>query len=79
MQLAQREGRIVLTEDKDFGRLVYAEGMRGIGVILLRYPSRARAVLGNDLVKLIEREGGKLTNAFVVMQSGKIRIRRKRP
>ena len=36
MQLARREGRVILTEDKDFGRLAYAEGMSGIGVILLR-------------------------------------------
>ncbi len=34
MRLARREGRILLTEDKDFGRLAYAEGMSGIGVIL---------------------------------------------
>lgn len=41
MQLARSEGRIVLTEDKDFGRLAYAEGMSGIGVIL--YPPMLRS------------------------------------
>lgn len=32
--LAAREGRVLLTEDKDFGQLVYAELRKSSGVIL---------------------------------------------
>jgi len=35
IELAVREDRIVLTEDKDFGQLVYGSGRPSSGVILL--------------------------------------------
>jgi len=38
VDLALREGSILLTEDKDFGQLVYAGGLPTAGVILIRYP-----------------------------------------
>ena len=40
-EMAEREGRIFVTEDRDFGQLVYAGANPAPGVILLRYPSRA--------------------------------------
>lgn len=36
--LAVRERRILLTEDKDFGELVYAHASATSGVIFLRWP-----------------------------------------
>ena len=39
--LALREQRILLTEDKDFGRLVYSHGQDILGVIFLRFPTFA--------------------------------------
>ena len=37
---AQEEQRVLLTEDKDFGQLVYAGARGRTGVILLRFPRR---------------------------------------
>jgi predicted nuclease of predicted toxin-antitoxin system len=37
--LAIAEGRIVLSEDKDFGNLAYQHGLRPPGLILVRLPS----------------------------------------
>jgi predicted nuclease of predicted toxin-antitoxin system len=48
---ALREGRWLLTEDKDFGQLVYAAAHRAFGVILLRFPADARAELGRVVVR----------------------------
>ncbi len=39
LELARQEQRILLTEDKDFGRLVYADQQATGGVILIRYPA----------------------------------------
>ena len=75
--LARQEGRVLLTEDKDFGQLAYAGGVPEGGVILLRYPAKARATLCEDLVKLVKRYGEKLKRSFVVMQPGRTRIRGK--
>lgn len=41
LNLARREKRLLLTEDKDFGNLVYADSRATAGVILIRYSSRA--------------------------------------
>ena len=42
---AAGENRILLTEDKDFGWLVYASHAKSAGVILLRFPGDARQTL----------------------------------
>src|SRR5690348_4387868 len=39
---AVRDERILVTEDKDFGQLVYASMRRTGGVIFIRFPARAR-------------------------------------
>jgi predicted nuclease of predicted toxin-antitoxin system len=43
LEEALREQRLLMTEDKDFGELVFARGATGFGVVLLRYPIAARA------------------------------------
>ncbi len=78
MELANREGRILLTEDKDFGRLFFASFTREAGVILIRYPTSARAQLGINIVSLIEQVPDRLWGAFVVLQPGRVRIAARR-
>lgn len=43
--LARREGKVILTEDRDFGRLAYASGPQPPGVVYLRFPATARGDL----------------------------------
>jgi predicted nuclease of predicted toxin-antitoxin system len=74
INLAVREGRILLTEDKDFGQLVYSHGLESIGVIFLRFPSHARKQIARDLTKMVKKEGDELIGAFVVVQPGRIRV-----
>jgi hypothetical protein len=45
MELALTESRILLTEDKDFGWLVFAARVDSPGVILIRFPASARVLL----------------------------------
>jgi predicted nuclease of predicted toxin-antitoxin system len=42
IEMAVHEARIFVTEDRDFGQLVYAAAKPTRGVILLRFPSNAR-------------------------------------
>lgn len=76
IELAKKERRILLTEDKDFGRLAYLSGKTGVGVILLRFPVKSRKELCNAVLKFINREGSKLEGSFVVLQPGRVRIKR---
>ncbi len=74
---AQEESRILLTEDKDFGWLVFVSHLASPGVILLRYPSNARASLANDVARLVAEQADNLAGAFVVIQPGQVRISRR--
>ena len=69
------ENRILLTEDKDFGQLVFASRADSAGVILIRFPGNERKSLQATIVKLIQERGNEIRNAFAVVQPGHIRVR----
>ncbi len=75
--LAVREGRIFLTEDKDFGWLVYAHLQETGGVIFIRFPANVRATLPKAVLDLVDEMGERLTGCFVVVQPGRMRIGRR--
>ena len=73
-ELAKRESRILLTEDKDFGQLCLAGSGPESGVVLIRFPGSARETAVNALLELTKKAGNKLQNRFVVVQPARIRI-----
>jgi predicted nuclease of predicted toxin-antitoxin system len=64
LNLACDEGRILLTEDKDFGELVYAAGQKSCGVILIRFPANARGSVAQAIVDAVDLLGVKLSSRF---------------
>jgi predicted nuclease of predicted toxin-antitoxin system len=74
LNLATADDRILLTEDKDFGWLVYAARVDSPGVILIRFPASARGLLAEAILKLVRENGSQLAGAFVVLQPGMARI-----
>lgn len=74
---AFREKRILLTEDKDFGWLVYVSHADSAGVILIRFPGNARESLVDTVLNLLEQHQESIPGAFVILQPGYIRIRHK--
>jgi predicted nuclease of predicted toxin-antitoxin system len=76
IDLSVREDRILITEDKDFGQLVFAHGHGTRGVILVRYPAVTRRGLPTDLVRLVEQKKHGLRNSFVVLEPGRFRVAR---
>jgi len=77
IEQAAREDRILLTEDKDFGWLVFVSQADSAGVILIRYPGHARQELAQAVTRLVQTQGEQLTGTFVVLQPGYTRIRHK--
>jgi|SRR5579863_4020694 len=72
---AAREGRIVLTFDKDFGELAWRAGLPATsGVVLFRLPPPPVADVGNILA---DRVGERTDWAghFSVIEPGRIRMR----
>lgn len=74
IRLAVRSRAILLTDDKDFGRLVYAAGLETTGVVLMRFPASARSALPAAVVNLVRTRGRALVGQFIVMQPGRVRI-----
>ena len=79
IQVALAEQRIVLTEDRDFGQLVYASGQQSAGVIFIRFPAKARRTLPSAITKLIRDVGDRLMGAFVVVRPGGVRVGHRPP
>ena len=74
MDMAFRENRVLLTEDKDFGQLAYAHSQQSSGVILIRYPAIARKTLAHAVVALVSELAHDLMGSFIVMNPGRTRI-----
>ncbi len=71
------EDRIVVTKDRHFGRLVFAEGRETTGVVYVRWPLVLRERLPARLVALAGRLGPQLLGSFVVLRPDRIRVRRR--
>jgi predicted nuclease of predicted toxin-antitoxin system len=71
---AYRERRVLLTEDKYFGWLVYVSHADSAGVVLIRFPGSARRTLVQTIRDLVLEQGERLLDAFVVAQPGHVRV-----
>ena len=74
IRLAVADQRILLTEDRDFGRLVFASAMDSPGVVYLRFAFQARQAMIATILSLVDAHAAKLPRSFVVVQPGRIRM-----
>jgi len=74
LERALKEKCVLITEDRDFGELVYARGRSSSGVILVRFPSRARRAKSATVIEAVSKLGSRLGDAFTVVQPGRLRI-----
>jgi predicted nuclease of predicted toxin-antitoxin system len=76
LRVAQEQGRILITRDRDFGNLVFVQAL-GAGVLYLRILPSTQNVVHAELERVLatytEEE---LRRAFVVIDTGGHRIRR---
>ena len=73
---AEKEGRLVLTLDKDFGELVYRFQQQHAGVVLCRVQSLPIEEAVAFVVDTIKQYGDSLQGAFTVIQPNNVRIRK---
>jgi predicted nuclease of predicted toxin-antitoxin system len=75
MNRAQDENRLLLTEDKDFGELIFRQAQPVPGLILLRIAPSQRSHKGPRLLAAIERFGDALFGHYVVIEEARFRSR----
>ncbi len=79
LRVAQEQGRILVTRDRDFGGLVFVQG-NGPGIVYLRIlPSTRNAVHAEFERVLTLYTEQELQGSFVVIEPGRHRIRRLTP
>jgi predicted nuclease of predicted toxin-antitoxin system len=73
--LASREGRLLLTADKDFGELVFRRGQAVPGLILLRIDPENRELAKARLLEAIAEFGQGLFGRYIVIDEVRFRSR----
>ncbi|WP_369723514.1 DUF5615 family PIN-like protein [Bradyrhizobium sp. LLZ17] len=73
--LASREGRLLLTADKDFGELVFRRGQVVPGLVLLRIDPGNGALVWARLLEAINQFGEGLFGRYVVVDEIRFRSR----
>lgn len=76
LQRANQHSALLLTEDKDFGELVYRQQLVHLGVVLLRIMGLTSAAKATIVAKVFEEHGEELPRSFTVISPGVLRIRK---
>jgi len=71
--VAVTQGALLLTEDKDFGELVFRLQLSHKGILLLRLTEQTKSI--KTLVQTIEKHYPALLNTFSVLSHDKLRIK----
>ena len=72
---AQREGRLLLTEGKDFGDLVFRRGQPVPGVVLLRIDPAMQVLKRERLDSAIGQFGEHLFGRYMIVEEARFRSR----
>jgi predicted nuclease of predicted toxin-antitoxin system len=73
--MAEEQEAMVVTMDKDFGKLVFRSRRKHAGVLLLRLEEATGAEKVDVVRQILDRHGQELVGRFCVYQNGRLRIR----
>ena len=76
LAMANADKRILLTQDKDFGELVFRLKNAHYGVILIRLEGYKPALKAEIVVNMLAKYKDELIKSFTVIQPNAIRIRK---
>ena len=75
LDAADADGRILITEDRDFGEMVVRQRLRVGGVILLELDRLSNATEAHTIAEIVSAQADRLVGNLVVIEPGRIRIR----
>jgi predicted nuclease of predicted toxin-antitoxin system len=75
IERAEREGRILITEDRDFGELVVRQRLRIQGIILLELDRLTNSAEAELVAETIAVHETKLSGNLVVIEPARVRVR----
>tara|TARA_R110000868_G_scaffold282186_1_gene542399 strand:- start:110 stop:457 length:348 start_codon:yes stop_codon:yes gene_type:complete len=72
--LVKSKKGVLLTEDKDFGELVFAHGILGLAIIFLRYSKSETLEIERRLLVVLTDHYPKQDNFFITITNSKTRL-----
>jgi predicted nuclease of predicted toxin-antitoxin system len=73
LRLANRQGRIIITFDADFGKLVFKEKRKAKGIVLLRFIPKSPQQTAKR-IEQITTSGIPLENSFLTVREDSVRV-----
>lgn len=74
LALANNENRVIVTNDKDFGQLIFREKLPHKGVILFRLLDESSEAKIKRLKEVFGKYKSKFSGSFIVITEAKVRI-----
>ena len=76
MRLSEDLGALILTDDKDFGEMVFRKQRSCPGIVLLRLTGVDYSHKADQVIQVINRYGSEMTGKFVVITEERVRMRK---
>ncbi|MCB9185961.1 MAG: DUF5615 family PIN-like protein [Flavobacteriales bacterium] len=74
IEVVKENKGVLLTEDKDFGELVFAHGFSGVAVVFLRYSKAETEQIKKNLLVVLEKYYPSEDNFFITITPAKTRL-----
>jgi predicted nuclease of predicted toxin-antitoxin system len=75
LKLAETQTRILVTEDQDFGELIFRQQLSVRGVVLLELDRLSTEVKADRVAQVVNAHGHKLLNNLCVIEPTRFRVR----
>ena len=76
LKLADRDNRIVVTMDKDFGELVYKHSIKHQGVLLLRLEDESAVEKITAITNILNKYPEQIQNSFCTYKNNLLRVKK---
>ena len=73
--IASREGRILITEDRDFGELIVRQRLAVRGIVLLELDRLSNAAEADRVASVVSANADKLPGNLLVIEPARVRLR----
>jgi len=75
LKVALKQKRVLVTLDRDFGKLVFSKSKKHFGILFLRLEKESPELIFSVIQRVISQYGSKLHNQFTTATEYSVRIR----
>lgn len=75
LAIASREGRILITEDRDFGELIVRQRLGVRGIVLLELDRLSNIAEADRVASVVSANADKLSGNLLVIEPARVRLR----